>query len=163
MKIKNNDIITFYGISWNDGWEFGNPNLILSPIVEFTYDAGSIEAAIDELCLELSINEVESEVTDTENWRGWEIKEFTDFVVNYFENKPYKIPQYFIDYYNNWIEDKEDYGIDSDEECWNIIGLHISKFVIKFTLNNPEEENEDFFEYNYEIIDSKIEYIENEI
>ena len=23
MRIKHNDIITFYGISWNDGWEFG--------------------------------------------------------------------------------------------------------------------------------------------
>lgn len=163
MKIQNNDIITFYGISWNDGWEFGSPNLILSPIVQFTYDSGSIEAAIDELCFDLCVNEVGSEINDTEDWRGWNIEEFTEFVINYFENKPYRIPQYFIDYYN-WIKDTEDYGIDSDEECWNIIELHISKFVVKFTVDNLEEEDEDFFGYDYEIIDSKIEYIKhNEI
>lgn len=162
MKIQNNDIITFYGISWNDGWEFGNPNLILSPIVEFTYDAGSIEAAIDELCLDLSINEVESEITETENWRGWNIEEFTKFVINYFKGKPYKIPQYFIDCYNYYLEDKEDIGIESDEECWNIIDLHISKFVVKFT-TNPDA-NEDEYYFDYEKISNEIKWINyNEI
>lgn len=160
MKVKNNEIVTFYGISWNDGWEFGNPNLILSPIVEFTYDAGSIEAAVDELCMELSLNEVESEVTDAENWRGWDIKEFTEFVINYFENKQYKIPQYFINYFEDFSESKDEYGIESDEQIWDIINLHISKFEVKFT--KSEDSDEDEYYFDYEEIANEIIWIENE-
>ena len=158
MKIKDNDIITFYGISWNDGWDFGNPNIILSPILRFTEDAGSIEAAVDELCLDMCTDEVYSDSIDLEEWRGWNIEEITKFVTNYFQNKPYKIPKYFINYYNSYIEDKENIGIESNEECWNIIDLHISKFEVRFTINPDADEDEYYFDY--EEISNEIKWID---
>jgi hypothetical protein len=158
MEIKHGDIVTFYGISWNDGWDFGNPNIIISPILRFTEDAGSIESAVDELCIDMCTDEIYSDSINTEDWRDWNIKEFTDFVINYFNGNSYKIPKDFIEYYNSYLKDKEDLGIESDKECWDIIDLHVSKFVVKFTKNEDADEDEYYFDY--EEISNEIKWID---
>lgn len=160
MEVKNNEIITFYAIEWNDGWEFGSPCIVLNPLVKYYYDGESIEDAIDDLCLDLSTDSVESEREDNEEWRGYNIPEFRKFVQNrindvQIDNKEYEVPEYFRDYFEALKEDFEEDEEDEedkfdDEDISAIINLTIGKIQVKFIYN---EEND---WYNYETVYKKI-------
>lgn len=102
MKVKNNDIITFYGISWNDGWEFDAPSIITSPGYFYSESYAGLDGLIEELCIDLSVSDEiysEDESIDSESaWRGWKVEQFDKFIKDSFDEKKTEIPDYFKEF-----------------------------------------------------------------
>lgn len=92
LKVKDGDVIDFYGITWNDGWEFGAPGIILSPIIQIGYN--SLEETFEELLIDLCTQEIFSEEPE-EDWRGWNIDLFKDFAISVFGEETKEVPGYF--------------------------------------------------------------------
>lgn len=98
IKIKDKDIITFYGITWNDGWEFDAPSIITSPGY-FYSDTDGLDGFIEELCINLSCDEeIEDEEGNIEEWRGWQVEQFDKFIKDSFDEIPTTIPDYFQEF-----------------------------------------------------------------
>ena len=136
ITISDEETLTFYGITWNDGWEFDAPSVITSPgyFYSDSYDglSGLIEYIIENLSIDF---EIYSE-NDIEEWRNWKVEQFDEFIKDLFDRKPTIIPDYFKKF-------KKEI-----ETVW------ITKQTVKFKWN---EENEWYDCENVEIIEKTIE------
>ena len=97
INIEDGSIITFYGITWNDGWEFDAPSIITSPGYFYSDSYGGLDELVEETCITLSVDgfiESDEEVFESE-WRGWKAEQFDKFIKDSFENKKTKLPDYF--------------------------------------------------------------------
>lgn len=76
MNIKDGDIIEFLAISWDEGWEFDHPTVVLKPIIEYSPNGNSCEEMIEDMAISFCCNE---DVEDDEffkdecDWRGWKL------------------------------------------------------------------------------------------
>lgn len=80
-----NEILTFKGVAFNDGWEFDAPVIVYNPVQRYDCTGGvslyAIEAVVEDICIDLCvfphIKERFSESTLEEfDWRRWSVKGF---------------------------------------------------------------------------------------
>lgn len=76
MKANNNDIIEFLAISWNEGWEFDYPTVLLEPIIRYSPNGDPCDSMIEDTAIDLSLgDELKNEdVSEEFEWRGWSLK-----------------------------------------------------------------------------------------
>lgn len=74
--------VRFLIVRWEEGWEFGCPVVVLEPVLRY-YDGGqSIEAILEDVCLDLAIDRERNIPLSTQlgkgdqkefEWRGWNL------------------------------------------------------------------------------------------
>ena len=132
INIEDGSIVTFYGITWNNGWDFDAPSIITSPGLFYSDNYEGLDGLIEELCIDLSVDfyiDSEEELIEDE-WRGWNVSQFDKFIKDKFENK--QTPT--LDYFKKFKKEIE-----------NVL---IVRETIKFTWNSVEEYyNTDTLEY----------------
>jgi hypothetical protein len=75
LEIKAGDVLTFDVLQWDEGYEFGAPCLILSPVIRENSDSHP-EAMIESVCIdavldgELLLNNEQQQI----EWRQWNLK-----------------------------------------------------------------------------------------
>lgn len=67
-------IIEFKGCTFNDGWEFGQPAILYSPVCRYGDD--SVYRLVEDVCIDFcAFGEARRDFTDSDNqefqWRGW--------------------------------------------------------------------------------------------
>lgn len=75
LSVKSGDILTFNVIEWfHEGYEFGRPCLMLSPVIREDSDSNP-ESMIEDVCIDLSLGYKISKNNqqDQINWRGWNL------------------------------------------------------------------------------------------
>lgn len=84
FSVKDGDIVTFDVLEWReDGWEFGSPCVMLSPVIRYDTDKDS-ESLIESVCLDICSESAvggavkirlsgDSDLREFE-WRGWNLK-----------------------------------------------------------------------------------------
>lgn len=127
IKIKDKDIITFYGINWDDGWEFDSPSVITSPGY-FYSDTDDLDSLIEELCITLSCDEEIDDEGGIEEWRGWEVEQFDKFIKDSFDGIPTILPDYFKEFKKEighvWIIKKSvKFVWNEDEEYYDCVDI----------------------------------------
>jgi len=76
LSVKSGDILTFNVLEWfHEGYEFGRPCLMLSPVIRENSDA-SAESIIEDVCIDLVVKKDISanNQQDQIDWRGWNLK-----------------------------------------------------------------------------------------
>lgn len=102
IKIKDKDIITFYGITWNDGWEFDAPSIITSPGYFYSESYAGLDGLIEDICITLACldenDELEDESLNSLEWRDWGVEQFDKFIKDSFDEIPTILPDYFQEF-----------------------------------------------------------------
>lgn len=76
MQIKNNDIIEFLAISWDEpAWEFDHPTVVLKPFIAYFSDGRSCEQVLEDMAISLCCNVAvaNEDVSHEFDWRGWKL------------------------------------------------------------------------------------------
>jgi len=75
MVVNNNDVIEFVAISWDDGWEFDHPTVVLKPVIQYSPNGDPCESLIEDMAINLSCgDDLENEdISDEFEWRGWSL------------------------------------------------------------------------------------------
>ncbi len=75
FSIKEGDVVTFDVLTWDEGYEFGAPCLMLSPVIRENSDSHA-EAMIEDICIDLVCQDkiVQNNESDQIEWRGWNLK-----------------------------------------------------------------------------------------
>jgi len=75
LEIKAGDVLTFDVLQWDEGYEFGAPCLILSPVIREDSDSHP-EAMVEDVCIDavldgkLLLNNEQQQI----EWRQWNLK-----------------------------------------------------------------------------------------
>ena len=73
--VKDGDVFTFDVLEWEEGYEFGRPCLMLSPVIRENSDL-SAESLIESVLIDAVCDEEldYNNETDQIEWRGWNLK-----------------------------------------------------------------------------------------
>lgn len=78
LKAKSGDILTFDCLEWfHEGWEFGHPVILLSPVVWIAHDHNAdvlIEKVAIDLACEFELPKISENDIKEMAWRGWNLK-----------------------------------------------------------------------------------------
>lgn len=79
VEFKIGDIVKFKVLEWShEGWEFGSPVVMLSPVIRSSHDAGSADTMIEEEIINIvAVDNGSSEYNNAEDeleFRGWRLK-----------------------------------------------------------------------------------------
>ena len=76
LRVKDGDILTFDVLTWqHEGYEFGRPCLMLSPLIREDSDADP-EQLIETACIDLVVDgkAIKNNEQQQIKWRGWNLK-----------------------------------------------------------------------------------------
>jgi hypothetical protein len=73
MKVKTGDVVTFRAVSWDAGWEYDCPTVIVAPVRKYSTSVNDAEAFIETICDDLACgDDVKDDDTAKEfRWRQW--------------------------------------------------------------------------------------------
>jgi hypothetical protein len=75
LKVGDGDKVTFDVIEWfHEGWEFGHPTVMLSPVIRIDHDHGA-DSIIESVCIGLVCGDHLTYLCGSDKqeieWRGW--------------------------------------------------------------------------------------------
>lgn len=74
MEVKPGDEVIIDTLTWLDGWEFGHPSMIISPVIQCHEDGAYHERLVEHLCLGLCCGAVMSDDFEASwGWRGYRL------------------------------------------------------------------------------------------
>ena len=77
ITVKEGDILTFDVLTWqHEGYEFGRPCLMLSPVIRENSDSNP-ESLIEDVCLDVACGDGRLAVNNEQqqiDWRGWNLR-----------------------------------------------------------------------------------------
>lgn len=76
VTVKENDIVEFLAISWDEPqWEFDYPTVLLQPVLQYSPNGDHPETMIEDAAIDLSFKELEDEdFSAEEGFYGWKLK-----------------------------------------------------------------------------------------